>query len=87
MNAHMDPLRSLPLHKHLVALHAAISVGVDVRGCCACSLFDNLLWTHACGNRCGLVSADDASQRRTRKTSALARGNRCQRAVRTPPWP
>ncbi|MBQ0929887.1 beta-glucosidase [Ideonella sp. 4Y16] len=67
-----DPLRTQTLHKHLAAVHAAIGAGVDVRGYYAWSLLDNLEWAHGYSKRFGLLHVDYATQRRTRKASALA---------------
>jgi beta-glucosidase len=65
-----DPLRVDYLHRHLGAVHDAISAGVDVRGYFVWSLLDNLEWAHGYSKRFGIVHVDFASQRRTPKDSA-----------------
>jgi beta-glucosidase len=65
-----DPLRVQYLHDHLLAVHAAIEQGVDVRGYFAWSLLDNYEWSAGYGPRFGLVHVDFETQKRTPKTSA-----------------
>jgi beta-glucosidase len=65
-----DPLRVNYLQKHLRAIHGAIEAGVDVRGYCAWSLFDNLEWAHGFSKRFGIVHVNFATQERTLKDSA-----------------
>ncbi|MFI6760818.1 GH1 family beta-glucosidase [Micromonospora sp. NPDC050417] len=65
-----DPDRVDYLHRHLLALHAAISAGVDVRGYFAWTLIDNFEWAEGYAKRFGLVHVDYADQRRVPKTSA-----------------
>ena len=65
-----DPLRCDYLRKHLRALHAAITAGVDVRGYYAWSLLDNLEWSLGYSKRFGLYHVDFATQQRTAKASA-----------------
>jgi beta-glucosidase len=65
-----DPLRVDYLRRHLVALHAALTAGVDVRGYFAWSLLDNFEWSHGYSKRFGIVHVDFASQKRTPKDSA-----------------
>jgi beta-glucosidase len=65
-----DPLRVNYLQKHLRAIHGAIAAGVDVRGYCVWSLFDNLEWAHGFSKRFGIVHVNFATQERTLKDSA-----------------
>ena len=65
-----DPLRVDYLRKHLMAVHAAISAGCDVRGYMAWSLLDNLEWSLGFSKRFGIVHVDFATQERTPKASA-----------------
>ncbi|CAM5292983.1 Beta-glucosidase OS=Rhodanobacter lindaniclasticus OX=75310 GN=B1991_15545 PE=3 SV=1 [Rhodanobacter lindaniclasticus] len=65
-----DPLRCDYLRKHLRALHAAITAGVNVKGYYAWSLLDNLEWSLGFSKRFGLYHVDFATQQRTAKASA-----------------
>jgi beta-glucosidase len=65
-----DPLRVDYLRRHLVALRAALTAGVDVRGYFVWSLLDNFEWSHGYSKRFGIVHVDFASQTRTPKKSA-----------------
>jgi beta-glucosidase len=65
-----DPERRDYVEAHLRALHAAIELGVDVRGYFAWSLLDNFEWSYGYGQRFGLVHVDFDTQVRTRKASA-----------------
>jgi beta-glucosidase len=65
-----DPLRVAYLRRHLLALHEAISAGVDVRGYFVWSLMDNFEWAQGYACRFGIVHVDYTDQRRTPKTSA-----------------
>jgi beta-glucosidase len=65
-----DPLRVNYLQKHLRAIHGAIEAGVDVRGYCVWSLFDNLEWAHGFSKRFGIVHVNFDTQERTLKDSA-----------------
>jgi beta-glucosidase len=65
-----DPLRVAYLRDHLLAVHAAIAAGVDVRGYMVWSLFDNLEWSLGFSKRFGIVHVDFASLVRTPKDSA-----------------
>jgi beta-glucosidase len=65
-----DPLRVDYLRRHLVALRAALTAGVDVRGYFVWSLLDNFEWSHGYSKRFGIVHVDFASQKRTPKKSA-----------------
>ncbi|MDL2353907.1 MAG: GH1 family beta-glucosidase [Pseudomonadota bacterium] len=65
-----DPMRVNYLQKHLRAIHGAIEAGIDVRGYCAWSLFDNLEWAHGFSKRFGIVHINFATQERTLKDSA-----------------
>ena len=65
-----DPLRVDYLHKHLRAIHDAISAGVDVRGYMVWSLLDNLEWSLGYSKRFGIVHVNYGTQERTPKDSA-----------------
>ena len=65
-----DPLRVDYIRKHVRAVHAAISQGVDVRGYFAWSLFDNFEWAFGYSKRFGLIHVDYATLKRTFKASA-----------------
>jgi beta-glucosidase len=65
-----DPLRVDYLRRHVVAVHAARSAGVDVRGYFAWSLLDNFEWAHGYSKRFGLVHVNFNDQKRTPKDSA-----------------
>ena len=65
-----DPLRIDYLHKHLRAIHDAISQGCDVRGYMAWSLLDNMEWSLGYSKRFGIVHVNYATQQRTPKDSA-----------------
>jgi beta-glucosidase len=65
-----DPLRVDYLRKHLIAVHAALQQGVDVRGYMAWSLLDNFEWSLGFSKRFGIVHVDFETQERTPKDSA-----------------
>lgn len=65
-----DPLRRDYLHAHLLAVHAALTQVVDLRGYFVWSLFDNFEWSYGYSRRFGLVHVDFATQVRTPKASA-----------------
>lgn len=65
-----DPLRVAYLRKHLVAVHAAMQQGVDVRGYMVWSLLDNFEWSLGYSKRFGIVHVDFETQQRTLKDSA-----------------
>jgi beta-glucosidase len=65
-----DPERIAYLREHLVALHAAMAVGVDVRGYFAWSFLDNFEWADGYSQRFGLVFVDFGTERRIPKSSA-----------------
>jgi len=65
-----DPLRVDYLRKHIVAVHAAIDAGVDLRGYFVWSLFDNFEWSLGYSKRFGIVHVDFETQKRTPKDSA-----------------
>jgi beta-glucosidase len=78
-----DPLRCDYLRRHLIAAHAALAGGVDLRGYFAWSLLDNLEWAHGFSKRFGLIHVDHLTQRRTPKASSalyarvIATAGRC----------
>jgi beta-glucosidase len=59
------------LHEHLVAIHGAVSDGVDVRGYYLWSLLDNFEWAWGFSKRFGIVRVDFETQQRTVKDSGL----------------
>ena len=65
-----DPLRVDYLERHILAAHAAIEAGVDLRGYFVWSLLDNFEWAHGYSKRFGIVHVDYATQQRTLKDSA-----------------
>jgi len=65
-----DPLRVDYLRRHILAVHAAIRRGVNVRGYMAWSLMDNLEWSLGFAKRFGIVHVDFDTQKRTPKDSA-----------------
>jgi beta-glucosidase len=65
-----DPLRVEYLRQHLLAVHAAIAQGVDIRGYMVWSLFDNLEWSLGFAKRFGIVHVDFDTLTRTPKDSA-----------------
>ncbi|MEY9907301.1 beta-glucosidase [Catenulispora sp. MAP12-49] len=67
-NAH-DPRRISYMRGHLVALHEALSAGVDVRGYFLWSLMDNFEWSFGYSRRFGIIHVDFASQQRVVKSS------------------
>ncbi len=66
-----DPDRVEYLRSHLIAVHDALSAGVDVRGYYLWSFLDNFEWAWGYSMRFGMVYVDYATQRRTPKDSAL----------------
>ncbi|HEV2782575.1 MAG TPA: GH1 family beta-glucosidase [Actinophytocola sp.] len=74
------------LDAHLRAAHAAIELGVDLRGYFYWSLLDNFEWAEGYAKRFGIVHVDFDTQRRTPKQSArwyaqVIAGNRLPRAA------
>jgi beta-glucosidase len=65
-----DPLRIDYLHKHLRAIHDAITAGVDIRGYMLWSLLDNLEWSLGYSKRFGIVHVNYDTLQRTPKDSA-----------------
>ena len=65
-----DVLRVDYLREHILAVHAAVQRGVDVRGYMVWSLLDNLEWSQGYSKRFGIVHVDFATQERTPKESA-----------------
>jgi beta-glucosidase len=58
------------IEQHVLATHAAINAGVDVRGYFVWSLFDNFEWAEGYTRRFGIVHVDYESLVRTPKLSA-----------------
>ncbi|MGF1546767.1 MAG: GH1 family beta-glucosidase [Thiotrichales bacterium] len=65
-----DSQRSDYLRRHLVAAHAAIAVGVDLKGYFAWSLLDNFEWNFGYEKRFGLIGIDPQTLARIPKRSA-----------------
>jgi beta-glucosidase len=65
-----DPLRVDYLRRHLLAVHQALTAGVDVRGYFAWSLLDNFEWSLGYSKRFGIVHVNFETQERTQKDSA-----------------
>jgi beta-glucosidase len=65
-----DQARIDYLRRHLLALHAAITAGVDVRGYFLWTLMDNFEWAEGYATRFGIVRVDRDDLRRTPRTSA-----------------
>ena len=65
-----DPLRVDYLRRHITAVHAALTRGVDVRGYFVWSLLDNFEWSLGYSKRFGIVHVDFETQKRTPKDSA-----------------
>jgi beta-glucosidase len=66
-----DPLRIDYIRRHLLAAHAALGEGIDLRGYFVWSLLDNLEWSSGFTKRFGIVHVDFASQKRTVKDSGI----------------
>lgn len=70
-NGHVDdPLRVTYLRDHLLAAHAAIGAGADLRGYFVWSLLDNYEWSLGFSRRFGIVHVDYETLERTAKASA-----------------
>ncbi|MEA2327661.1 MAG: beta-glucosidase, partial [Thermoanaerobaculia bacterium] len=65
-----DTLRVNYLRDHLRAALEAIRRGVDLRGYCVWSLFDNFEWALGYSKRFGIIHVDYETQKRTLKASA-----------------
>uniref|UniRef100_UPI00286A6AF3 family 1 glycosylhydrolase n=1 Tax=Roseateles sp. TaxID=1971397 RepID=UPI00286A6AF3 len=65
-----DVERIAYLRSHLLALAAAVNLGVDVRGYFYWSLLDNFEWNSGYTKRFGIFHVDYASQQRLAKDSA-----------------
>jgi beta-glucosidase len=66
-----DQSRIKYFKEHLLAVHAAVEQGVDVRGYYAWSLMDNFEWLYGYRPRFGLVRVDYDNMKRIPKQSAL----------------
>jgi beta-glucosidase len=66
----LDPLRVDYLHRHVLAVHEALSAGVNVQGYFAWSLLDNFEWSLGYSKRFGIVHVNFENQQRTQKDSA-----------------
>jgi beta-glucosidase len=64
-----DERRVQYIKAHLVAVHRALSRGVDLRGYCYWSLLDNFEWALGYAQRFGIVYVDYETQERTVKDS------------------
>lgn len=58
------------VRRALAGVHRALSDGVNVRGYCYWSIFDNYEWTHGYGPKFGLIAVDRETQARRAKSSA-----------------
>lgn len=67
-----DAMRLDYLQQHLLAVHDAITQGVDVKGYFAWSLMDNFEWAEGYSKRFGIVYVDYQTQQRIPKSSAMA---------------
>jgi beta-glucosidase len=65
-----DPLRTSYLREHLLAAHAAIQQGADLRGYFVWSLLDNFEWNYGFSKRFGIVHVNFETLARTPKASA-----------------
>ena len=65
-----DPRRCDYLRHSIAALHAALELGIDVRGYMVWSLLDNLEWAQGFALRFGIVHVDFETLQRTPKDSA-----------------
>ena len=65
-----DPLRIDYYRRHLLAAHAAMRQGVDLRGYFAWSLLDNYEWASGYSKRFGIIEVDPKTGKRTPKASA-----------------
>ncbi|GIW10201.1 MAG: beta-glucosidase [Dehalococcoidia bacterium] len=79
-----DILRPWFLLAHLRAVHAAIRVGVDVRGYLHWTAFDNFEWAEGLRMRFGLVHVDFVTGARTVKPSAWLYARICRRNALEP---
>ena len=66
-----DEQRYRYYQNHLLMVHEAIKMGVDVRGYFAWSLMDNFEWAEGYKMRFGIVYVDYETQERTLKQSAI----------------
>ena len=64
-----DGARTDYLHRHILAMHSAISHGAPVKGYFVWSLYDNFEWGCGYSSRFGIVHVDYATQKRTIKDS------------------
>src|SRR5215831_15310270 len=65
-----DPLRVDYLREHILAVHKALTAGVNVQGYFAWSLLDNFEWSLGYSKRFGIVHVNFDNQQRTPKDSA-----------------
>lgn len=65
-----DPQRVAYLKAHILAAHAAIAEGVDLRGYYLWSMFDNFEWAYGYDRRFGITHVDYETLERTFKDSA-----------------
>ncbi len=64
-----DTLREDFLHRHLLSMHQAIAMGVNVKGYFVWSLCDNFEWSFGYSSRFGIVYVDFNTQERIIKQS------------------
>ena len=65
-----DAERIAYVRRALSGVHRCLQDGIDVRGYCYWSIFDNYEWTHGYGPKFGLIAVDRTSQVRSAKPSA-----------------
>jgi len=70
-----DGLRGRFIRESLAGLRACIADGIDVRGYCHWSAFDNYEWSFGYGPKFGLIAVDRTTQKRTPKPSAMLYGS------------
>jgi beta-glucosidase len=64
-----DALRTSYLERHIKAVHQAIHEGVNIKGYCVWSMFDNLEWIMGYSRRFGITYVDFKTQERYPKQS------------------
>src|SRR5262249_10176231 len=70
-----DSRRIEYVRRALQGVHHCLSAGIDVRGYCYWSIFDNFEWGMGYRPKFGLIAVDRSTQTRTLKPSAEWLGN------------